>query len=154
MRQLILDKNRTKNGFNRTARYPPLVTLMALRSLPLKLIPGSQGQHHHPNVAALGPTDSKPGICVRRTNEPPPRHILTSLLLPIDPLPAKPSPPLPLKKPAFPKSQAYSSFSTMQKLSKAIRRMAKEIPDSFMVFTPITSPSCWDTAHYSQPRQQ
>lgn len=28
--------------------------------------------------------------------------------------------------------------------------MAKEIPDvTFMVFTPITSPSCWDTAHYS-----
>lgn len=73
-------------------------------SLPLKFIPGSQGQHHHPNVSALGATDSKPGICDKEINEPHPATSFLPLLLPIDPSPARPNecPSHHLREPLFP----------------------------------------------------
>lgn len=111
MRQFTIDKKKIENK----AQVPVVhhwVYWGSYMSLPLKVIPGSQGQHHHPNVSALGPTDSKPGICDKETNEPPAATFFLPLFLPIDPLSIKAQwmPLPPLKGTPFPLSQAHSSF--------------------------------------------
>lgn len=126
MRHLSLNKDRTENKAQERCQLPT-TSYKDAPTCHLKLIPGSQGQHHHPNVAALGPTVPKPGICDRGTNEPPPSPTLLSLPSPSKRLFSSKAQcmPLPLLKENSPQARLTLLFSTSQKLSKTIRRDGK-----------------------------